>query len=302
MKIAFLILAHQDPKQFGRLIKALYGKETRFFVHVDKKVAIEPFYKQCKHLENVHFINKRLKIYWGGYNMVKATLLLMREANDYSENFKYFIMLSGVDYPIKSNTYIFDFLNNTDLEYVRYYKIPDYDELQHDNGGLDRIEKYFFQDFFLTNTRGSKSNSINFISRLLNFMLRNIPVKRKYPQGFITYGGWQHMILTHACVTYILEFLQHHKKFLKFHKYTHVPDEIMLQTIIMNSPFREKVVNDNLKYIDYSLKAENYVLTQCHIDSIKRSHALFARKFISHRSEKLIEIIEKNIRNPSHKT
>jgi len=299
MKVAFLILAHQDPKQFERLIKALYSNEVSFFVHVDKKTAIEPFYLSCKNLKNVHFIdeNERIKIYWGGFNMVKATILLMQKAYDSSENYKYFVTLSGVDYPIKSNKFILGFLEKTNLEYVRYYKIPNHEELEYDNGGLDRIEKFYFQDCYFTNTQKDKTKIVSLISRSFNLLFRNFPIKRSYPSGFIPYGGWQHMVLTYSCVEYILDFLQAHTNFKNYHKYTHVPDEIMFQTIIMNSPFKERVVNDNLKYIDYGVVDDNYILTTRHFNALKQSNALFARKFMSDYSERLLELIDNHLRN-----
>lgn len=38
MKIAYLISVYKDPQQFVRMLKALRGKETYFFIHVDAKV------------------------------------------------------------------------------------------------------------------------------------------------------------------------------------------------------------------------------------------------------------------------
>ena len=43
MKIAYLISAHKDPQQLGRMVQALHTEDTRFFVHVDANVDIKPF-------------------------------------------------------------------------------------------------------------------------------------------------------------------------------------------------------------------------------------------------------------------
>lgn len=44
MKIAYLIATHSDARQLKRMIDALEIKGvTDFYVHVDKKVKIEPF-------------------------------------------------------------------------------------------------------------------------------------------------------------------------------------------------------------------------------------------------------------------
>ena len=41
MKIAYLISVYKDPQQFVRMLKALRGKETYFFIHVDAKKSEE---------------------------------------------------------------------------------------------------------------------------------------------------------------------------------------------------------------------------------------------------------------------
>ena len=43
MKIAYLISAHKDPMQLGRMVQALHTEDARFFVHVDANVDIKPF-------------------------------------------------------------------------------------------------------------------------------------------------------------------------------------------------------------------------------------------------------------------
>jgi glycerol-3-phosphate responsive antiterminator len=41
MKIAYLVLAHGNFEQLERLIKALDDEGAAFFIHVDKKAAIQ---------------------------------------------------------------------------------------------------------------------------------------------------------------------------------------------------------------------------------------------------------------------
>ena len=43
MKIAYLISAHKNPMQLGRMVQALHTEDARFFVHVDANVDIKPF-------------------------------------------------------------------------------------------------------------------------------------------------------------------------------------------------------------------------------------------------------------------
>jgi hypothetical protein len=43
MKTAYLILAHQQPRQVARLIQSLSSEWSYFFVHVDRKASLPAF-------------------------------------------------------------------------------------------------------------------------------------------------------------------------------------------------------------------------------------------------------------------
>ena len=145
MNIAYLILAHEQPSLLERLVGALATEHSFFFIHIDKKAHERDFSAVLKR-EDVTPAMRRFRVFWAGVNMVKATLSLMQTAKQYPTDFDYYVLLSGTDYPIKSNKVIFDTLSRSTSEYIRHYKIPDFGVLKHDHGGLDRIEKFFFQD------------------------------------------------------------------------------------------------------------------------------------------------------------
>ena len=62
MKIAHLILIHENPPQLKRLIQRLAHPDADFYIHVDLKTDIKPFlFLQSK---NVKFIANRVKVSW----------------------------------------------------------------------------------------------------------------------------------------------------------------------------------------------------------------------------------------------
>lgn len=66
MKIAYLIAAHTDPIQLGRLIRALEIPEcTHFFVHIDAKKDLEVFKKEIPS-PCVTYCKSRFNVSWGG--------------------------------------------------------------------------------------------------------------------------------------------------------------------------------------------------------------------------------------------
>ena len=145
---------------------------------------------------------------------------------------------------------------------------------------------------YWTNTRAGKALIPDLVSRGANRVLRSIPVKRSFPAGLIPYGGWQHMILTNYCVEYTLNFIEDNPQYLRFFRFAHVPDEIALQTIIINSPFKKYVVNYSLKYINYD-RAPHYILDLSDLSNIKNSYALFARKMNTIVSRELLDHIDR---------
>lgn len=70
MKLAYLIIAHTDPKHLRRLVDALnvLGK-TDFYVHVDSKADIAPFKAELNAvMENVRIKEKRVYTTWGVFS------------------------------------------------------------------------------------------------------------------------------------------------------------------------------------------------------------------------------------------
>jgi len=105
MKHAFLILAHNNWLQLKELIQALDDKDFILFVHIDKRAKsfnIDDF-KNITNFSEVYFFSE-FKCYWGGYSLVESELFLLKKASKI--HFDYYHLLSGSDYPIKSNKYI----------------------------------------------------------------------------------------------------------------------------------------------------------------------------------------------------
>jgi hypothetical protein len=57
MKIAYIVHAYKLPKQLSRMINSLSDNNSSFFVHIDKKVDIEPFKEEISKInsQNIFF-------------------------------------------------------------------------------------------------------------------------------------------------------------------------------------------------------------------------------------------------------
>ena len=122
MKIAYLVLTHGMPDHLGRMVAALRDDDVRFFVHVDRKVPIEPFLPH--RAADVDFLDERVPVYWGEWQMVDATLRLMERALELADP-DYLVLLSGTCYPIRSNRHIRSVLGDGTGQFINSVRMPD---------------------------------------------------------------------------------------------------------------------------------------------------------------------------------
>ena len=123
MKHAILLLWHTNVKQLMELIDR-FDDDFTFYIHVDKKS--NEVIEELKRKNNVH-IYRKYKVNWGGFNILKAELFLLRKivADSKGKHYEYVHFFSGQDYPIKDLRYIKDFFErNKGKEFVQYMKVP----------------------------------------------------------------------------------------------------------------------------------------------------------------------------------
>jgi len=123
--IAYLIAAHTEPLHLRRLVQSLAAPLTSFFVHVDRKTSIEPFAKALVGVAPVTFVRRRVRVYWGGWSVVEATLRLMQCAMKKDRTLARFALLSGACYPLKSNETLRDYLLCDEREHISAFPMPD---------------------------------------------------------------------------------------------------------------------------------------------------------------------------------
>lgn len=122
LKILYGILMHgDDARGTIRLIEALYEEGHSFVIHVDGKPENEKAYdsllKYSQDKSHVYIVPRqhRVRVNWGGYSMVNATMQMLKYSfallddafmNHGPLDFHKFVHLSASSYPLKSNTEI----------------------------------------------------------------------------------------------------------------------------------------------------------------------------------------------------
>jgi len=142
--------------------------------------------------------------------------------------------LSGQCYPLKSIDSIKKVLYGKNLAYMEFFKIPE--PRWGKQKGLDRLEYQYFEnpfsilyDILLKKMLGTSEHAKRRFMKLPR-------INRRIPYSLEPYGGSMWFCLTKKHVDYILEYLKDKPALLDFFKRTLVPDKLLFQTIIMNSP------------------------------------------------------------------
>jgi len=301
MKIAYLILAHNNPKHFYRLIKALCSLSSACFVHIDKKSNIRDFL-DINQL-SVYLLEKRVKVYRAHYSHVEAELLMIQQALDHPNGYDRFILLSGTDYPLHSVHYIEQFFRNyPSYEFMNITKMPN-----------PKVGKPLSRLYGYNPTPTKLRFYIEILIRWLLKRLRVIPKKidyQKYLGDLTPYAGCEWWALTRNACQYIMDFISDKRELLNFYRHTRVPQEMFFQTVLGNSPYIQNFKR-NLTYTDWSGGGGHpATISEKHLpkfesqkilldDAFGAGEALFARKF-SDDSSRIVDVLDKIIIERCH--
>jgi hypothetical protein len=223
-------MAHDCPSHFARLTRALLAqKGAHLFVHVDEKSDIAPFHAAVTD-SRVRFLEDRIRVRWGHFSMVEATLALMSAAAGF--RFDYLCLLSGVDYPVRSTEYIERFFDaHRGAEFINLVPMPN-----------DRVEKPLSR---LTQYRLPAGTFGRFTSRAQRVLDR--VVQRDYVRALGAmdpHAGSQWWALTAETCAHVLEFVSAHPEYVRLFRHVAVPDESFFQTIIGNSRLAPRVTRN----------------------------------------------------------
>jgi hypothetical protein len=274
MRIAHLILAHKNPAQLERLLKAMEHPAFTFFIHVDKK-ADETSFQYLERQGNVFFIKKRTSVYWAGYGTIQATI------NGFEQivplHYDYINVISAQDFPIKSPQIIYDYIaDRKGIEFITC------ESIEHEwKEAAPRVKNYHFINWQIPGKFR--------LGKLATYLLP----ARKFPLPFTIVGRANWFTLTNNAAVYILDFLVKHPEVKRYFKFCWGADEFIFATILYNSQFKPYIQN-NLVYVDWTgqIKGHPRILELSDFEKVKNSEKLFARKFDMSLHPEILELLE----------
>jgi hypothetical protein len=280
-------MAHKEPHQLERLINKFQPfPSIDIYVHLDKKIDHTPFDYLSK-IPNVYFIRQRIPVKWASYSFLSAIIQSFKEVLEKGISYDFLSLMSGQDYPIKPVTDFYQILEkNIGKNFISFEE--DGVWWKH---AITRIQKYHFTNFGFPG------------KYKLQFFINALLPNRKFPFPFVLFGGPRAMCMTLSadCAAYVVEFIEKNKKLRRFIRFTWGPDEFVIPTVIMNSPFKESVINDNFYYIDWTHGGSNpKILIEEDYNLLVSSDKLMARKFDMIDEKTIMDLLDKKFGSSSN--
>ena len=276
--------AYKDVSSINRFIDAT-PNEWGIYIHWDKNPST--FDERDKISKRAVVLSLK-KVYWGAWEHVDVILSLMRIANKEKE-YDYFHIVSGQDY-YAVNPSIIDkrVCEPPGGSYVEYFTIP------YQRWDLPWESGYgIFQYRTLASYGDVRYGFLRIANKLLQYTQKLLPfLKRKLPSMEL-YGSSVYCSLHRDFVTWLLTDTEA-QKFISSLKNSTCCEEVVIATLIMNSPYRGKCIPQNFRYIPWG--RDDMILTERDYDAIMESKCFFCRKIDTNSSMKLVKKLNDLIR------
>lgn len=287
---AYCIIAHNEPELFEVLVGLIDDVRNDIYVMIDTKSDICLFEGVQTQYSRLCFLSHRVDIRWGDTSQMEAELALFEYAYQQGE-YLYYHLLSGADLPLKSQDEIHRLMD----EELRGKEFVDIADDPFNSGEAEYRTRYwhlFCRHF------NAKNILIRYGARILRRVLvdmqRLVGYQRDW-DGMTIRKGAQWCSISGEFCAYLLE----RKEYL-MRIFRHVPavDEIFIQTMLWNSPFRERKyvgeegISTNFRAIDWG-RGNPYVWRMEDLPGLLNGKMLFARKFSVKVDKHIIDCLSK---------
>jgi hypothetical protein len=273
MKQVFLIHAHKDLAQLNTLVEQLRDDDFITYVNLDRKSDLDP----ARLHPAARLVNKRVDVRWGGFSQVQATLNSLRQIVAEVPAFDKVIFLSAQDFPLLPNERL-----KHELAALADRELLDTVPIREGGWPVAFRYQYFYREGGNRLERAACA--------LANRALRALKRRRRPPGGLEPWGGSSWWALSRGCVLMLLDTATRDRALMRFFRTVQCPDEMFFQTLVMNSPWRERVLGENLRHIQWPEHGSRNpkILDEADFEHIAAARAHFCRKLDSHASARLL--------------
>jgi hypothetical protein len=256
----------------------------------------------------------------GGWSLTVTILELLESAHVAAPG-SFFFYLAGTDYPIRSRETIAAHLGATGpRSYVNHFPLLPGTE------GYSNFARYHFVD--ATSALGPRRVRRRFAADereyawqgVVDWLNRRLP-PREFPKGVVPFRGSSRWCLSPSAAEFVLAWWRSpsNREVVRYFRRTWGSDEMVVQTALFNSPIAASCRNFDaeevreiiagrkppwpdekkafLHYIDWNPEREDpAVLDERDFDRLRSSEALFACKFLTGTSTRLLDRIDAQLR------
>lgn len=284
--LACVVLAHSDPAQVQRLIRALAPFPV--FLHCDRRTSPSDFEAMTANLPVHCTVLDRMATGWARWENVAAELQGYRVALAATQA-SHIALLTGTDYPLAPADRIADFLRrHNGISFARYHKLP-YPGWGR-SGGFDRLRYRHWP----------------YRKRMLR-----MPIPRRLPAGITFAGGSQLKVLARHHARAVLDAAAARPELEKFWRRSWVADETYVASILNTTSYapdwEHAHISESLWWIGWDgtrrksppwLDLDALPALELGRESPDRPPRLFARKFSSEHPQ-ILDAIDVTFRSAS---
>lgn len=293
-KHAYLIMAHGNFEYLKKLIESLDDPRNDVFIHIDKKANFNDFniLKKDIYYSAIYYIEQR-NVKWAGFSGILCEIDLLKAATD-RNIYDYYHLISGSDLVLKTQDEIHKFFDqNQGREFVEF------DNQQIDDEYLERVKYYYlFQDIYGRNRKNLFFLGLFAIDKILLSIQKVLKVNRIKKLNMEFQKGTNWFSITHDFAEYVI---MQEEWIYKTFKYSLSGDELFLQTILINSRFKDNlsrpshlVENLNMRLIDW-VRGKPYTWRKEDYNILINSNMFYARKFDPNVDNEIITMVIRNI-------
>lgn len=278
-------MAHGEMELLPTLLQTIDDPRNDIFIHIDLKT--DKAFKANTFHSKVHMVGKRVDVRWGDVSQIETELSLFEAALSSGEAYSYYHLLSGVDLPLKSQDYIHKFFEeHSGEEFIGYSSLELTPEIIRKAQRWHLFPKRFRSSNLLL--RGLRSGFL---------MLQEIVgYKRNKDVEFKKGANW--VSVTDGMARY---FVSRKEWLLSTFTHTFCGDEMAMQTLCWESPFRNNIhdLTDEWKGNFRKVGWKDGCLSDWTADeweTLIDSDALFARKFNNNDPEFINKVVSLSLK------
>lgn len=227
MKVSFVLLAHEAPESLKPLIQSVLSAGSDIFVHHDAR-SPHDLEGACGEwgldvLPGRIYFAKRVKVVWGEWSIIQATLNCLYLAREKDYNCDYLMLISGSCMPVKPIKLLEEHLAQDEVDHIEVVNARD------NRWITDGIQEERWELFHFFNWR--------YQTTLFNWgisLQKKWNIKRKLPLSQIPHMGSQWWCLRKSTIERILGLIDNNPRLTKFYKRSWIPDELFFQTQVGN--------------------------------------------------------------------